>query len=47
VKQALKVSDHCYILAEGRNQIDGPAADILADPIVGEIYLGRRRMNSA
>ncbi|MBD3664088.1 ABC transporter ATP-binding protein [Sulfitobacter aestuariivivens] len=45
VKQALRVSDHCYILAEGRNQLDGPAADILADPIVGEIYLGRRRMN--
>lgn len=47
VKQALKVSDHCYILAEGRNQIDGPAGDILADPIVGEIYLGRRRMKPA
>lgn len=47
VKQALRVSDHCYILAEGRNQVDGPAADILADPIVGEIYLGRRRMNDA
>jgi len=47
VKQALRVSDHCYILAEGRNQVDGPAADILADPIVGEIYLGRRRMNEA
>lgn len=47
VKQALRVSDHCYILAEGRNQVNGPAADILADPIVGEIYLGRRRMNDA
>ena len=47
VKQALRVSDHCYILAEGRNQIDGPAAEILADPIVGEIYLGRRRVDSA
>ena len=47
VKQALRVSDHCYILAEGRNQVDGPAADILADPIVGEIYLGRKRMNTA
>lgn len=47
VKQALGVSDHCYILAEGRNQVDGPAAAILADPVVGEIYLGRRRMNPA
>jgi ABC-type branched-subunit amino acid transport system ATPase component len=47
VKQALRVSDHCYILAEGRNQVDGPASDILADPVVGEIYLGRRRVNPA
>jgi ABC-type branched-subunit amino acid transport system ATPase component len=44
VKQALKLADHCYILAEGRNQIDGAAADLLADPVVGEIYLGAKRM---
>lgn len=44
VKQALRVADHCYILAEGRNQIDGPAASIAADPAVGEIYLGGKRM---
>ncbi|MEL6521810.1 MAG: ABC transporter ATP-binding protein [Pseudomonadota bacterium] len=43
VKQALRVADHCYILAEGRNQIDGPAAEIAADPVVGEIYLGGKR----
>jgi ABC-type branched-subunit amino acid transport system ATPase component len=47
VKQALRVADHCYILAEGRNQIDGPAADILADPLVAEIYLGGRRVGAA
>lgn len=47
VKLALPVSDHCYILAEGCNQLDGPAADILADPVVGEIYLGSRRVGSA
>ena len=44
VKQALRVADHCYILAEGRNQSDGPAAQIAADPVVGEIYLGGKRM---
>jgi ABC-type branched-subunit amino acid transport system ATPase component len=44
VKQALRVGDHCYILAEGRNQIDGPAAEILADPAVAAIYLGGRRV---
>ena len=44
VKQALRVADHCYILAEGRNQIDGPAASIASDPVVADIYLGGRRM---
>lgn len=43
VKQALKRSDHCYVLAEGRNQIDGPAADLLEDPALGRIYLGGER----
>ena len=43
VKQALRVADHCWILAEGRNQLDGPAGDILADPKVAEIYLGGHR----
>lgn len=44
VKQALRVADHCYVLAEGRNQVDGPAAEIAADPVVGEIYLGGKRV---
>jgi ABC-type branched-subunit amino acid transport system ATPase component len=47
VKQALRVADHCYILAEGRNQLDGPAAAILSDPLVGEIYLGGKRVGAA
>lgn len=47
VKAALRIADHCYILAEGRNQIDGPAADLLNDARVGEIYLGGRRMERA
>lgn len=47
VNQAMRLSDHCYILAEGRNQIDGPADDLLNDKVVGEIYLGGRRMKSA
>ena len=47
VKLGLRVADHCYILAEGKNQTDGPAAEIAADPVVGEIYLGGRRMGAA
>ncbi|MFT4959627.1 MAG: ABC-type branched-subunit amino acid transport system ATPase component [Paracoccaceae bacterium] len=47
VKQAMRLADHCYILAEGRNQHDADAAILLDDPIVGEIYLGGKRMNVA
>lgn len=46
VKQALRLADHCYIFADGRNQLDGPAADLLDDPIVGQIYLGGKRVAS-
>tara|TARA_B110000196_G_C21002929_1_gene593873 strand:+ start:194 stop:922 length:729 start_codon:yes stop_codon:yes gene_type:complete len=44
VNQAMRLSDHCYILAEGRNQHDADAAVLLNDPIVGEIYLGGKRV---
>ena len=47
VKQALRLADHCYILAEGRNQVDGAAEDLLNDSVVGEIYLGGRRVTPA
>lgn len=47
VKQALRLADHCYILADGRNQVDGAAQDLLNDPVVGQIYLGGKRVTSA
>ncbi|WP_299483773.1 ABC transporter ATP-binding protein [uncultured Roseibium sp.] len=47
VKQALKRADHCYVLAEGRNQIDGPAQTLLEDPALGRIYLGGERKGAA
>lgn len=46
-KAALAVSDRGYVLAEGRNQLDGPATSLLADPAVAEIYLGQRRKEVA
>jgi len=46
VNQALRFADHCYILAEGRNQLDGSAQSLLNDKVVGEIYLGGRRVSS-
>ena len=47
VKQAMRMADHCFILAEGRNQVDGTAQDLMNDKVVGEIYLGARRMGAA
>jgi len=47
VNQALRMADDCFILADGRNQIDGPAADLLNDPVVGEIYLGGKRVRAS
>ena len=47
VKQALRLADHCFILAEGRNQVDGAARELLNDKVVGEIYLGGRRVGAA
>ncbi|MEL7106826.1 MAG: ABC transporter ATP-binding protein [Pseudomonadota bacterium] len=47
VNQALRIADHCYILAEGRNQVDGPAADLMADDVVGRIYLGGHRVRAS
>lgn len=44
VTQALRLSDHCYILAEGRNHIDGSAAALMRDRAVADIYLGGRRV---
>ncbi|WP_370400397.1 ABC transporter ATP-binding protein [Sulfitobacter sp. JB4-11] len=47
VHQALQLADHCFILAEGRNQIDGAAKDLMNNKVVGEIYLGARRIGAA
>ncbi|MFP7671942.1 ABC transporter ATP-binding protein [Marivita sp. S0852] len=47
VKQALRMADHCYILADGQNQIDGAAQALLDDPVVGQIYLGGKRVATA
>ena len=41
-KAALKASDRGYVLVQGRNHVEGAAADLLADPAVGEAFLGLR-----
>ena len=35
--------DHVVVLAEGRNLAEGTFAELAADPIVQEAYMGRRR----
>ncbi|SDL11188.1 ABC transporter ATP-binding protein [Aliiruegeria lutimaris] len=46
VNQALRLADHCYILAEGRNQVDGKAVELLGDSVVADIYLGGKRLRA-
>jgi branched-chain amino acid transport system ATP-binding protein len=43
VKASLRVSDRGYLLAEGRNRMDGRAAELLADAQLAEAFLGGRR----
>jgi ABC-type branched-subunit amino acid transport system ATPase component len=42
-KAALRLSDRGLVLVEGRNRFEGAAADLLADPAVGEAFLGHRK----
>ena len=39
---ALRQSDRGYVLAEGRNHVQGPAAALLDDPAVAAAFLGGR-----
>src|SRR3546814_568533 len=42
-KAALAISDRGYVLAEGRDRVNGDARELLENPEVGELYLGVRR----
>lgn len=42
-RAALAISDRGYVLAEGRDRIEGEARALLGNPEVGELYLGARR----
>jgi branched-chain amino acid transport system ATP-binding protein len=41
-RAALAISDRGCVLAEGRNRAEGRAADLLADPVLAEAFLGAR-----
>lgn len=38
--QTLKIADYAYVLATGRNHLEGPAADLIQDHALVEAYLG-------
>jgi len=39
-QMALEIADHAYVLESGKVKLSGPAADVAADPMVLEAYLG-------
>ncbi|MGW3468589.1 ABC transporter ATP-binding protein [Saccharopolyspora sp. NPDC000995] len=45
-RRALEVADLGCVLDLGRVHICGPASDLLADPQLGELYLGSRRSST-
>ncbi len=42
--EALRISDRAYVLDQGRNRFQGPAAELAQDDEVAELYLGGRKM---
>jgi ABC-type branched-subunit amino acid transport system ATPase component len=40
VKEALKMADHGYVLAMGKNVLDDSGASLLTNEEVGRLYLG-------
>jgi ABC-type branched-subunit amino acid transport system ATPase component len=42
-RQCLAIADYGYVLEQGKNRIEGRAADLLADPEVVRLYLGIRK----
>ena len=43
-RAALRASDRGYVLTDGRNHMAGSAAQLLADPGIGEAFLGGRKV---
>ena len=42
VRAALGISDRAYVLVEGQNRHEGPAAEMWSDPTIAALYLGGR-----
>ncbi len=39
-RKSLQLADHGYVLATGRNEVEGPGLQLLRDPDVARLYLG-------
>jgi ABC-type branched-subunit amino acid transport system ATPase component len=39
-RKSLELADRGYVLANGRNELDGPGPELLSDPEVARLYLG-------
>jgi ABC-type branched-subunit amino acid transport system ATPase component len=46
-RQCLTIADYAYVLEQGKNRIEGRAADLLVDPEVARLYLGIRKSAAA
>lgn len=46
-RKGLKIADQGVVLDLGTNSFERPAAEVLADPRIQELYLGKRRQSSA
>jgi branched-chain amino acid transport system ATP-binding protein len=46
-RQCLAIADYAYVLEQGQNRMQGPAANLLADPEVVRLYLGIRKVIAA
>lgn len=44
-RKALALADRGYVLEAGRDRFEGPGAELLNDPKVGELYLGAGRIH--
>ena len=42
-RKGLECADRGYVLDLGETRLEGPAQTLLADPKIGELYLGKRR----
>jgi ABC-type branched-subunit amino acid transport system ATPase component len=46
-RQCLAFADYGYVLEQGSNRLEGPAASLLADPEVIRLYLGAGKRATA